>query len=248
MPFVGLVHLAIALYFGIHAIRSGQPLYWLFVLFAFPLLGSIVYFFALYLPGMRNTRGGMRAARAVTSLIDPNRELREANLEFDRTPTAYNRSRLAGALLAKGQVAEAIDHYRQSASGPYANDASFLQGLAGAQLTAGQFTEAADTMARLFKAHPERQRGELALMNAEAIAGAGRPEARAVFDQVIATDNSTEAQCKYGSFLRQQGDVAGARRSFEAVLQDAQRGHPHSRELNRDWIAEARAALKELDH
>ena len=38
MPFVGLVHLAIAAFFGVHAIRSGQPMYWLFILFAFPLL------------------------------------------------------------------------------------------------------------------------------------------------------------------------------------------------------------------
>src|SRR6185295_15707548 len=131
MPFVGLVHLAIAAFFGVHAIRSGQPMYWLFILFAFPLLGSIVYFFALYLPGMRNTRGGAKAARAVNALLDPNRELREASTEFDRTPTAYNRSRLAAALLAKGEVEPAIDHFRQAASGPYANDPSFLQGLAG---------------------------------------------------------------------------------------------------------------------
>ena len=107
MPFVGLVHLAMAAYFGVHAIRSGQQLYWLFVLFAFPLLGSIVYFFAIYLPGARNTRGGMRAARAVQTLMDPNRDLRDAELEFDRTPTAYNRSRLASALLAKGRTEEA---------------------------------------------------------------------------------------------------------------------------------------------
>jgi hypothetical protein len=247
MPFVGLVHLAIALYFGIHAIRSGQPMYWLFVLFAFPLLGSIVYFFALYLPGMRNTPGGVKAARAVGSLIDPNRAMREATEAFDRTPTAYNRSRLADALLASGQVDAAITHHEQAASGPYANDASFLQGLANAQLVAGRFEAATNTLARLFAAHPDQHRGDLALMHAEAMAGAGRPDARAVFDTVIAREATTEAHCKYGQFLLAQGDTAGARRSFEAVLQNAKRGHSHSRELNRDWIAEARAALKGLD-
>ena len=109
MPFVGFVHLAIAAFFGVHAIRSGQPVYWLFVLFAFPLLGSIVYFFAIYLPNARNTRGGMKAARAVQALVDPNRDLRDAEIELDRTPTAYNRSRLGAALLAKGRVGEAIE-------------------------------------------------------------------------------------------------------------------------------------------
>ncbi|HEY9065720.1 MAG TPA: tetratricopeptide repeat protein [Burkholderiaceae bacterium] len=243
----GFIHLAIACYFGVHAIRSGQPLYWLFVLFAFPLLGSIVYFFALYLPSMRYTRGGIKAARAINTLIDPNRELREATMEFDRTPTAYNRSRLAAALLAKGDVDQAIVHYREAASGPYATDVSFLTGLAGAQLQGGRFGEAADTLQRLFDAHPDQRRGTPALMHAEAVAGAGRPEARAVFEAVIAADNSTEARCKYGQFLLRQGDAAGARRAFEAVLEHARQGHQHSRELNRDWIAEAKSALKQLE-
>ena len=246
MPFVGLVHLAIAAFFGVHAIRSGQPMYWLFILFAFPLLGSIVYFFALYLPAMRYTRGGAKAARAVNALLDPNRELREASTEFDRTPTAYNRSRLAAALLAKGQVDQAIEHFREAASGAYANDPSFLEGLAGAQLEGGRFADAAATLQRLFDTHPDQRRGALALMHAQAVAGAGRADARAVFEAVIAADNSTEAHCKYGQFLLAQGDSAGARRAFEAVLEHERHGHHHSRELNRDWIVEAKDALKQL--
>src|SRR3954447_9882420 len=138
MPFVGLVHLAIAAFFGVHAIRSGQPIYWLFVLFAFPLLGSVVYCFAIYLPQLRSARGGMKAARTVQDIVDPHRELHEATAEYDRTPTAYNRARLAGALLAKGHVDEAIEHYRAAASGPYDSDAAFLAGLAGAESAGGR--------------------------------------------------------------------------------------------------------------
>jgi hypothetical protein len=247
MPFVGLVHLAIAAYFAIHAVRSGQPMYWLFVLFAFPLLGSVVYFFALYLPSLRNTRGGVRAVRAVNQLIDPNRELREAHAEFDRTPTAYNRARLGSALLAKGQVEEAVSHYREAASGPYASDLLFLQGLARAELQAGHDADAAATLGRLFAAHPDQQRGEFALLHAQALAGSGQPQARAAFEAAVAVDDSIEAQCRYGLFLASQGDSAGARRAFEAVALHAQRGHAHSRELNRDWIAQARDGLKGLD-
>ncbi len=246
MPFVGLIHIAIACYFAIHAIRSGQQMYWLFVLFAFPLLGSIVYFFALYLPGMRYTRGGVKAARAVQTLVDPNRELREATQEFDRTPTAYNRARLGAALLAKGRAKEAVSHCLEAASGAYANDASFLRGLAQAQLGDGQPGPAAATLERLFAAHPEQRRGELAIAHAEALALAGDARAGAVFADLIARDASTEAQCKHGRFLLSQGDHAGARAAFETVLRDAARGHHHSRELNREWIEAAKSGLKQL--
>lgn len=246
MPFVALVHLAIAAFFAVHAVRTGRPMQWLFILFAFPLLGSIVYVFAVYLPAMRYTRQGIKAARAVEAVLDPNRELREASIEFDRTPTAYNRARLAGALLAKGRVDEAIAHYEQAASGPYADDASFLKGLAGAQLDAGRHGAAVATLQRLFAAHPDQRSGELALMHAQALAGAKDPGARAAFDAVIAADDSTEAKCKYGLFLIEQGELGAARQALEAVLKDAQRGHVHSRELNRDWIAEAKAALARI--
>lgn len=242
MPFVALVHLAIAAFFAVHAVRTGRPMQWLFILFAFPLLGSIVYVFAVYLPAMRYTRQGIKAARAVQSVLDPNRELREASIEFDRTPTAYNRARLAAALLAKGRVDEAIGHYEQAASGPYAKDASFLEGLAAAQLEAGRFGAAVATLQRLFDAHPDQRGGALALMHAQALAGAKDPGARAAFEAVLAA----EAKCKFGLFLIDQGDLVAARRALEAVLKDAQRGHVHSRELNRDWIAEAKAALARI--
>ena len=246
MPFVGLVHLAIACFFGIDAIRAGRPIYWLFVLFAFPLLGSVVYFFAIYLPGMRYTRGGIKAARAVQTLVDPNRELREATQEFDRTPTAYNRARLGGALLAKGRPGEAVAHYAEAASGPYASDISFLRGLAFAQLAHGQPAEAAATLQRLFAAHPDQHRGELAIAHAEALALARSPDAGAAFAALITSDDTTEARCKYGRFLQAQGDAAGARAAYQTVLRNAEHGHHHSRELNREWIDAAKAGLKQL--
>jgi hypothetical protein len=247
MPFIAFVHLALAAFFAVHAVRSGRPTYWLFVLFSFPMLGSVVYFFAEYLPNIRNTRGGAKAARVVQDIIDPNRELREATIEFDRTPTAYNRARLAAALLAKGQLDESIAHYKAAANGPYAQDKAFLRGLADAELQGKRFDDAAATLQRLFEAHPDQRTGTAALMHAEALAGAGHTDARRVFDAVIAADSSIEARSKYGTFLLQQGDKAGARAAFELALKDAQRGHDHSRELNRDWIDNAKAGLRSLD-
>jgi hypothetical protein len=246
MPFLALVHFAIAAFFGVHAIRSGRPMYWLMILFAFPALGSIVYFFAEYLPGMRNSRGVRKVGRVMQGLVDPQRELREAAAEFDRTPTAYNRALLARALLAKGQVQEAIDHYQEAASGPYANDVSFLKGLAIAQLEAAKPVDAVATLDRLFAAAPEQRCGDLALMYAEALQGAGRPEAEQAFEGVIASDGTLEARCKYGLYQQQRGNHHAARLAFEHVLADAKRGNAHSRDLNREWITTASSALKTL--
>ena len=62
MPFMGLgLHVIVALFFSIHAMRSGQQMYWLIILFSFPLLGSLVYFVAIYLPSSRLEVGAKRA-------------------------------------------------------------------------------------------------------------------------------------------------------------------------------------------
>ena len=196
---------------------------------------------------VRQTRGGRKAIRAITQIVDPHRELRDATIEFDRTPTSYNRARLAQALLVKGDVEQAIDHYKVAASGPYARDAAFLRGLGEAELAGHRFGDAVATFERLFEAHPDQRVGPSALMHAEALAGAKRPEARAAFDAVIAADASIEAQCKYALFLVDRADKGAARAALERTLKDAQRGHEHSREMNREWIDKAMLALKTLD-
>jgi hypothetical protein len=247
MPLIAVIHLAFAIFFAVHAVRTGRPNWWLFLLLSTPMLGSIIYFFAEYLPEMRHTRHGRKAIRAVNNIIDPHRELRDATVEFDRTPTAYNRARLAQALLVKGQVQQAIEHFQVAASGPYAKDSAFLRGLGEAQLVGEKYADAVQTFERLFEAHPDQKTGVSALMHAEALAGAKRPEARAAFEAVIAADASIEAQVKYGLFLLDRGERSAGRTALEHALKDAQRGHHHSRDMNRNWIDAAQAALKSLD-
>ena len=54
MPIFGLgLHILIALFFAVHAMRHGKQMYWLIILFSFPLLGSVVYFVVEYLPASR---------------------------------------------------------------------------------------------------------------------------------------------------------------------------------------------------
>ena len=95
MQFFGIgLHILIALFFAIHAVRSGQPIYWLFILFSFPLLGSLAYFLVVFLPNSRIERSAINALASATRALDPTRELREARAAFEYTPTAQNQMRL----------------------------------------------------------------------------------------------------------------------------------------------------------
>lgn len=247
MPIFGFLYIAIAIFFGVHALRTGRNMYWLMILFAFPFLGSLVYFFAEYLPEVRHSTVARKSARLVTALVDPKRELREAQLAFDRTPTVDNRSRLAEALLARGEFDAAIEQFQACASGPYAKDAKFLRGLARAQLAAGRHAAAVATLDRLFEHHPQDANGEPALWYAQALVEVDETRAVAAFDRACQAHDTTETLAAYGLYLARLGRDTQARAMLERVLHNGRVGTPSSRELNRPWLDQARAALKELD-
>jgi hypothetical protein len=247
VPILGFLDIAIAVFFAVHAVRTGRQMYWIMILIIAPFLGSLVYFFAEYLPEVRHSSVARKSARVVKSIVDPNRELREARLAFDRTPTVDNRSRLAEALLARGDYDEAVEQFQACASGPYAKDVKFRRGLARAQLAAGRHAAAAATLESLLADSPRDAGSDAALWLAQALTQVDETRALAAFEQASHVHNTTQTQAAYGIFLASLGRDAQARQLLEGVLHNARVGTPSSRELNREAIDQARAALKTLD-
>jgi len=100
MPFIGLgLHILVALFFAVHVIRSDQQIYSLIILLSFPVLGSVAYFLAVYLPDSRLELGARKTVVAVVRSLDPERELGDARAALDFMPTAKNQIHLAKALL-----------------------------------------------------------------------------------------------------------------------------------------------------
>jgi hypothetical protein len=244
---LGFLHIAVAIFFAVHAVRHGRNNYWLFILLAFPFLGSVVYFFAEYLPEVRHTRVARKAVGAVTALIDPGRDLRFARADFERTPSVEHRARLADALLAAGNGAEAVEHYRQCVGGHYAKDAKLRVGLARALFASGQAREAANTLRSLFADEPERYADANALLLARAVAEFDEGQAIAAFDEALQRHPTTETRCAYGLYLAGLGRDARARSLLEHAMRDGRLGGEHARELNREALDQANAALRALD-
>lgn len=244
---MAVLHILVAIYFAVHVVRHGRNNYWLFILLAFPFLGSVVYFFAEYLPEVRHSRVARKAVGAVTALIDPGRALRQARADFERTPSAEHRARMAEALLAAGRASEAVEHYRLCVAGHYAKDAKLRAGLARALLADGQPREAASTLRSLFADEPERNAGANALLLARALAEVDEAQALVAFEAAVQSQATIEARCAYGLYLARLGRDAQARALLEHAVRDGRLGGEHARELNREALDLAHAALKALD-
>jgi hypothetical protein len=239
MPVLGIgLHIIIALFFAMHVIKTKQNNYWLMVLFAFPGLGSIIYGVMIWLPDARNSRQGRQFENTLVNILDPHRELREADEALDIAATPDNRLRMAHALVNANKAAEAIPHYQNVLSGIYANDPKIQTFLARAFLEAGSAKDAKELLDKVIKENPNYKSPDGHLLYARALAVLDeRKLAREEYEVLIAYYVGLEARARYVEALLQWDDIYRARSLLEESLKIAKRMPRSAREMNQEWIA-----------
>lgn len=243
MPLIGGLHILIALLCAVHVVRSGQQLYWLIILLAFPLLGSAVYFFAVYLPNSRLERGALKAVSNAARALDPGRDVREARAAFEVSPSAQNQMRLAEALLNAGDAAEAAQLYESALKGPFASDPDLRFGAARASVECQRFAAALPHLQALKAERPEFRPDQVLLLLARCYAGTSRsPEARESFEEAVRRFGSFEAHAEFSIWALATGDAATAARLQTEIDRQVKQWNPISRELNEPVMRRLKAA------
>lgn len=248
MPFIGLgLHVLVALFFAVHVVRTRQHTYWLFILFSFPLLGSIVYFLTTYLPNSRLERHARRAVAGAVKVLDPTRELREARAAHDYTPTVENRMRLAAALLDVGQAEEAAATYEGLLNGPFSGDLEIRLGAARAGLACGRAAAAVQHLQTIRQADPGFRAEQVSLLLARALAACDRHEdARHEFHAAVGQFGSFEARAEFAIWAAGRGERPLATRLHEELDHAMKRWNRHTHELNAPLLRRLREAYAKL--
>jgi len=133
MPILLIVSVALQIACGVHVVRSGRQLYWLWILFIGSYIAVAVYVLVAVIPDLRNDPRSRRAARNVLHTFDPQRRKREIQQQLEIADTIENRRALAEESMRLGDYANAAELYRSVLTGVYKDDAAFLLGLARAQ-------------------------------------------------------------------------------------------------------------------
>lgn len=240
MPILGLgLHVLIAIFFAVHAVRSGQERYWLFVIFMFPLLGSVVYGLAIWLPEASRSRSGQKLVRGLRNSLDPGRDLRDAEFELKRSSTIANRVRVADALHANARHADAVASYRDALQGVHGDDPDIQVKLARALLDDNQAEEARKLLETLIAQQPDYRSSDGHLVYARALAAVGdRAKARDEFDTLIRYYAGLEARVRYIEALLAWGETSAARQLIDESLEHATALPAYARRVNADWIRE----------
>lgn len=247
MPFIGLgLHVVLALFCALHVVRTGQPLYWLFILFAFPMLGSLVYLFAVYLPNSRLERGAMKAVAAAAKALDPGKAVRQARADFEEAPTAQNQMRLAAALLEAGEAQEAAERYESALKGPFAADPDLRYGAARSFVECQRHADALVHLEALRSSRPDYRPDGVALLMARCYAGTSRaPEARETFERAVRQFDTFEARAEYAIWAAENGEHELAARLKAEIQQAMARWNRHTRELNQATLQRLEAAFSQ---
>lgn len=242
---VGL-HVIVAIFFAIHAARRGRELYWLLILFMFPLLGSVVYFFAIYLPESRLENKVGKVANVAMQTLDPGKALREAQKAYELTPTAQNRMRLAQCLLDADQPGAAAEHYEACLQGPFASDPEIRLGAAQARLANQQAAAAQELLLNIRAQDPQFQPEAVTLALAQSHAALGQTaQAQALFDEAVRRFGSFEAHAEYAIWAAQSGhlDVARAQQAELQTIMQHWKNNRHAKALNKQLLKRLDAAL-----
>ena len=245
MPFIGLgLHFLVAIFFAIHVIRKGRQMYWLIILFSFPLLGSLVYFVVEFLPASRVDRGLKSAAAIAVKVFDPSRELRAATEAFELTPTAQNQIRLANALLDAGETEKAVAQFDQCLKGPFAKDPEIGFSAAKAKLLAKQPADASRLLYEIRARNTGFRQEQLAVLLAQALAADGKnAEAKNEFHDAVTRFGGVESKAEYAIWAAATGDLDTAKNMQNELQQTWKHWDKHVRSLQGPLFKRVDAAI-----
>jgi len=229
---------------GVHAVRTGREMYWLWIFVIAPLLGPAFYFFAVLVPewmGGRTARGVGKIARQA---LDPDRDYRQALRALEDTPALGNRMKVAQAAAALGRWSDAEAQWAQCVSGLGTQDPTVLMGHAAALLELGRFEEALSRLEQVRALGREGETAQVALAFARAYEGLARnDEADHAYRFAADRVPGLEAASRYVAFMAKVGRRQDAEIGMAEIERRLAKIAPPLRAEARVWRDMAAKAL-----
>jgi hypothetical protein len=234
-----LLALSILLQLGcvVHVVRTGRPMYWIFLLFIGSYIAIAAYFLAEILPGLGQNRTARRALRGAQDRIDPERRKREASRQLDVADTLDNRRRLALESFNSGDYQQAAELYQSGLRGLYSTDPELMLGLARSQFALNLNTDARQTLDALIAANPDFRSHDGHLLYARCLEALG-DIAGAIheYEALVEGFPGEEARVRFGLLLKREGRTAQASEVFKKVLKRSRVAPKYYQREQREWI------------
>lgn len=247
MPIVGFLIFALQIFVAWHALKSGRPYWWIFVIMAFPFVGCTLYYLLEVFPSSRERYKAGRLARNLVKSLDPDKDLRARAQDLEVCGSVDNRLALARECRERGLQDDAVRLYRSCLQGPHGDDPEIQFNLAECLAEQGNFEESLGRITTLREKSPRFREAETSMLLARGLEATGQVDAAlTAFQGLAGSYPGEEGRWRYGALLLKQGRRREAVEVFEGMQRNADRLPRHYREAQRPWLAQAREALQEL--
>lgn len=222
---------------AVHVVRTGRPMFWLWIVIIVPGLGPAIYFFAEWLPDLLRSRTARVIGQQAKAAIDPDRAYREAKAALADIPSVQNRLKLAEACLLSERFAEAEGHFREALQGIHQDDSTLLLGHGRALLELNRPQEALVPLLAL-EAQGALQAPLAQLTYARTLDALGRrDEAEAAYRAASIRFAGLEALARLAEFLERVGKAQEAQDARQEIDRRAARTPGPFRAEARRWRA-----------
>ncbi|MBK8814125.1 MAG: tetratricopeptide repeat protein [Methylococcaceae bacterium] len=229
--------LAVQIFFGIHAIKTGRPFVWVLVIILTSLIGCLAYVIIELAPEWWASRGGRQVKNAIGNKIDPEKNLKAAQKACEQVDSIQNLMKLAEQYVLLNRYNEARELYTKSMTGIYAEDPQIMLGLAKAELGVGNFEAVVNVLDKLKATNPTFKSPEGHLLYARALEGAGRiPEAIHEYEAMGNNYPTPEPACRLAQIYKAQGNQALADELFQSVVKRSLSASKLFNETNKEWV------------
>lgn len=229
----------------VHMVRTGRPLWWLWLIVFGSFLGVAVYVLTQVLPDLQDNPQARQAAKGLAKRIDPEKDLRRLREELARADTVQNRMRLGAEFLELEEAAEAEAVFRECLRGMHSEDPDILLALAQAQFAQDKASDAHETLNTLIRANPDYKSPDGHLLYARTLQALNRDQ-DALTEYEVLSDSypGEEARVRKAELLRKLGHEGDARTVLETVLSRSKLAPAFYRKAQREWIDRAKQLLR----
>ena len=219
----------------VDAFRVGAPCYWIWILFAFPIVGAVAYVLVV-------RRGSVRIPISLDAArrVQARRRLRELQVQLNHWRGPAVLAEAGEELLVLGRHQEAEKHFREAKeNGAGIEDVNF--GLAQALQMQRRYAEAVPLLEELVRMKPDACMGRAQLQLGRSLDESGQKErAEEVLRDLLERRPILEAQVRLARLLMARGEKEEARRLLAEVKADAACLPRYLRRQHRSWIWTAR--------
>ncbi|MFT7642909.1 MAG: hypothetical protein ACI9G1_004672 [Pirellulaceae bacterium] len=237
----GPLILALQLACVIHVFRTGRPYWWMWIIFAFPMVGMIAYVLIEIRPTL-DTRG---INKLMWRLKGSKARIAFLQQQLNHSSTIKNRYALAAELHTAGRFEEECDLLSAGMVGAFEDDAQLMMRLAEAQLSAGRPNEAEGLVSQVDPGKSSDALMRHKLLRARVASHSERDdEAETLFKELNSINRTEATRYYYAEHLIAAGRNEEGRKILLDILYRFRRGTVVWRYQEKQWFYAAKKLLK----